>query len=61
MHRTQRALWRGKTPRVKAPLVDVVAFGGAPIVAAALLGDDDVGKHRPQLLTQAPQQDVGLG
>jgi hypothetical protein len=42
--------------RVKAPLADVVAVVGAPIVGAALRSDDHVVKNRPPLLPIDPQQ-----
>src|SRR5712691_134278 len=60
IERDQRALWWGKTRGVKAPLADVANCVGAPIVTAAIRGDDHVVKHSPQLIAIDPQQHLGL-
>ena len=59
--RDQRALRRGKACGMKHPGARSLHVAVPPIIAAVVLGQDHVLKHRPQLLAGHPQQHLRLG
>ena len=57
--RDEPPLPRGKTRGIEHPITDISDVVLTPILAAAILGEDHMLKHRAQLLAGDPQQDPG--